>query len=148
APHTGDDRRLMHVETGTAGMQHLHAVALLLRSRRRGTRVIEAWYACSGDSGVAVATVRGARKVPGSNLSTGSEAPLHFPSSPPPWRASLPRFHAPGWGRRVHEQLIGRVSSLRRGRGRQASPARRLLLREAASPRGCGRRARAGGRGG
>src|SRR5215469_6746165 len=103
----------MHVEAGAAGMQHLHHLALLLR-RQRGTRVLEAWYACSGDSDIAVATVRGARKVPGSNLSTGSEAPLPFPSSPPPWRASLPRFHAPGWGRRVHEQLIGRVSSLRR----------------------------------
>src|SRR4029453_5918480 len=75
--------------------QPLHRCAPLL-GRGHGTRVIEAWYACSGDSDVAVATVRGARQVPGSNLSTGSEAPLHFPSSPPPWRSSVPRFRAPG----------------------------------------------------
>src|SRR4029453_19673916 len=91
ASPAGDAPPVMHVEAGTAGMQPLHRVALLLR-RRHGTRVIEAWYACSGDSDVAVATVRGARKVPGSNLSTGSEAPLHFPSSPPPWRSTDPRF--------------------------------------------------------
>jgi hypothetical protein len=67
-----------------------------------------------------VATVRGARKVPGSNLSTGSEAPLHFPSSPPPWRSSVPRFRAPGWGRRGHEQLIG--SSVTRSSSTSPTP--------------------------
>jgi hypothetical protein len=46
----------------------------------------------------------GCSQGPGSTLAMGSEAPLRFPSSPPPWRAS-----APGWARRARQQLVGRV---------------------------------------